>query len=239
MGIENFMTDALFKPNDYVAYHVGRELAELHPGKAIIEGETGYFDLEGFVRAERCTIVYETSIFNHIKTEWNGPGKDPKQLVVNSWANVLWKGNLLDVVLVTWAQGCYPSRHHWIVAEDREPAEAFFAEVCAWSSEVRGELLVFQDGEWVKSKELYEAIKIATFDNLILRDSLKNDIQADFEQFMASREVYERYRLPWKRGVLFIGPPGNGKTHTLKALVNYLHQPCLYVKGFKSEYVTD
>src|SRR6185369_4286534 len=29
------------------------------------------------------------------------------------------------------------------------------------------------------------------------------------------------------------------KTHTLKALVNQLGRPCLYVKGFKSEYATD
>ena len=67
MGIEDFIKDAFHKPNDYVAYHVGRELAELHPGKAILEGETGYFDLEAFVRAEKCSVVHETSIFNHIK----------------------------------------------------------------------------------------------------------------------------------------------------------------------------
>jgi SpoVK/Ycf46/Vps4 family AAA+-type ATPase len=152
---------------------------------------------------------------------------------------VLWNGELLDVVLVTFTQRCYPSRHHWIIANDRKLAERFFAAVCEWSSEVRGEVLVFRDGEWVKDSELYEAIKSATFDNLILRDGLKQEIQADFTQFFLSREVYERYRIPWKRGVLFIGPPGNGKTHTLKALVNQLGQPCLYVKGFKSEYATD
>src|SRR5947207_9891452 len=49
MGIENLIKDALHKPNDYVAYHVGRELAELYPGKAILAGATGYFDLEAFV----------------------------------------------------------------------------------------------------------------------------------------------------------------------------------------------
>jgi hypothetical protein len=239
MGIENFITDALYKPNDYIAYHVGRRLAELHPGKAIIEGETGYFDLEAFVRAEKCSVVDETSIFNHIKTAWNGPGKDPTEATENSWLNVLWHGELLDVVLVTWAQNCYRSRHHWIVAETKKLAEAFFAEVCDWSSGVRGEVLVFQDGDWTKNKELFDAIKTATFENLILRDTLKQEIQNDFAQFFASREVYERYRIPWKRGVLFIGPPGNGKTHTLKALVNHLQQPCLYVKGFKSEYATD
>jgi SpoVK/Ycf46/Vps4 family AAA+-type ATPase len=72
-----------------------------------------------------------------------------------------------------------------------------------------------------------------------LNDSLKQEIQNDFAQFFRSREFYEQYRIPWKRGVLFIGPPGNGKTHTVKALINQLAQPCLYVKGFKSEYATD
>jgi hypothetical protein len=239
MGIENFIKDALHKPNDYIAYHVGRQLAELHPERAILEGETGYFDLEAFVHAEKCSVVHETSIFNHIKTAWEGPGKEPKQLVENSWLNVLWRGQLLDVVLVTYTQRCYPSRHHWIISDSKELAEAFFTEVCEWSSEVRSEVLVFQDGEWTKNKELFGAIKTATFDNLILGGNLKRDIQDDFAQFFLSREVYERYCIPWKRGVLFIGPPGNGKTHTLKALVNQLGRPCLYVKGFKSEYATD
>ena len=239
MGIEDFIKDALYKPNDYIAYHVGRALAELHPGKAIIEGKTRYFDLEAFVRAEKCSIVEESSVFNHIRTNWEGSGKELRQDVENSWLNVLWRGQLLDIVLITWAENCYRSRHHWIVAESRNLAEAFFAEVCEWSSEVRGEILVFQDGNWQKNKELYDAIKTATFDNVILPDSLKQQVQNDFKQFFRSREVYEQYRIPWKRGALFIGPPGNGKTHTVKALINQLGRPCLYVKGFKSEYATE
>ena len=239
MGIENFIEEALHQPHDYVAYHVGRELAELHPGKAIIEGDTGCFDLEAFVRAGKCSVVHETSLFNHIKTDWEGPGKLTRQSVENSWLNVLWRGELFDVVLVTWSQSCYRSRHHWIIANDRKLAEELFAEVCEWTSEVRGEILVFQDGEWTKNKEIFEAIKTATFDNLILRDNLKQEIQNDFGQFFLARELYERYHIPWKRGVLFIGPPGNGKTHTLKAIINHLGRPCLYVKGFKSDYTTD
>lgn len=239
MGIENFIKDALYKPNDYVAYHVGRELAELHPDKIIIEGNTGYFDLEEFVRAEHCSIVEESSVFNHIRTRWDGETKDLDHDLQNSWLNVLWRGHLLDVVLITWAEGCYRSRHHWIVAENRSLAEAFFAEVCEWSSEVRGEILVFKDGQWEKNEELFKSIKSATFANVILPDWLKEQVKNDFEQFFNSREVYERYGIPWKRGALFIGPPGNGKTHTVKALINQLERPCLYVKGFKSEYATE
>jgi len=238
MGIENFIRDALEKPHDYIAYHIGRELAALHPAKAIIEGDTGDFDLEAFVRAGKCSLVHETALFNHIKTEWRGPGNDPKQSIRNSWLNVLWKGELLDVVIATFTRNCYLVRHQWIIGNTRKLCEEFFAEVCAWSAEVRAEVLVFQDGEWGKDVEMCKALKTATFDNLVLRDGLKREIEADFTQFFASRDLYERYRIPWKRGVLFIGPPGNGKTHTLKALVNQLGKPCLYVKGLKTEYET-
>src|SRR5687767_6885889 len=239
MGIENFITDALYKPNDYIAYHVGRELAELHPGKAIIEGQTGYFDLEEFVRADKCKIVYETSIFNHIRTDWYGPEERLRETIKNSWLNVLWEGQLLDVVLLTFAQNCHPARHHWVIAHDKNFAESFFKEVCDWTSEVRGEVLVFQDGEWAKNKKLFDAVKSATFDNLVLAETLKQKIQTEFVQFFQSRAIYENYGIPWKRGVLFIGPPGNGKTHTVKALINQLGQPCIYVKSLKSEYATD
>jgi len=90
-------------------------------------------------------------------------------------------------------------------------------------------------GFFQKNVELYNSIKNATFDNLILRDSLKDAIQNDFAHFFNSREMYDRYRIPWKRGAIFIGPPGNGKTHTVKALINQLDKPCIYVRSFKPD----
>ena len=239
MSIENFIRDALYKPNDYIAYHVGRGLAELHPGKAILEGRTWYFDLDAFIRAEKCFVIEQKSIFHHVKTEWMGIGKKQRQQIENSWLNVLWKGQLLDVILITWTEDCYRRRHHWIVADDKQLADDFFDAVCEWGCEVRGEILVYHDGFFEKNKELFDSIKTSTFDNLILRDSLKDEIQKDFTQFFDSREIYGRYGIPWKRGAIFIGPPGNGKTHTLKALINQLGKPCIYVRSFKAEYGTE
>ena len=235
MGIENFIPDALYKPNDYIAYHVGRELAKLYPGQTILEGLTGHFDLESFVRDEKCSVVEEKSVFHHVRLEWEVAGENLKERIQNAWLNILWQGHLLDVVLITWVDGCYHQRHHWIVAEERTVAEAFFKAVCSWSCDVRGEILVFQDGFFEKDQQLFDAIKSATFDNLILTDLLKRQIQDDFQQFFNSREVYERYGIPWKRGALFVGPPGNGKTHTLKALINRLAKPCIYVRNFLDE----
>ena len=239
MSIENFIKDALYKPNDYTAYHVGRKLAELHPEKTVVAGQTWYFDLEDFVRDGHCSIIEQKSVFHHVKTQWEGAGQKLKNYIENSWLNVLWKGRLLDVVLITWTEGSCRRRHHWIVAEERQIAEDFFSVVCEWSCEVRGEILVYHNGYFKKDKPLFDSIKSATFDNLVLPGVLKQQIQSDFQRFFSSQEVYERYQIPWKRGAIFIGPPGNGKTHTLKALVNQLGKPCLYIRSFKSEYETD
>ena len=239
MGIENFIEDALHKPNDFIGYHVGRSLAELHPEKSVVAGQTWYFDLEDFVRDGHCSVIEEKSVFDQTKTEWEAAGAKLKHSIENAWLNVLWKGHLLDVVLISWAETSCRRRFHWIVADEKQIAEDFFRAVCEWSCEVRGEILVYHDGYFRKDKQLFESIKSATFDNLILPDLLKRQIQNDFQQFFASREVYERYNIPWKRGAIFIGPPGNGKTHTLKALINQLGKPCLYVRSFKAEYGTE
>jgi DNA replication protein DnaC len=235
MGIENFIRDALHQPHDYVAYHVARELAELHPEKTILEGTDWEFDLEAFVRAGKCSVVEQKSVLHHTRVDWDGRGKKLKPRTQNAWLNVLWKGELLDVVFITWSESCYRIRHQWIVSDRSEVAEQFYDAVCEWSCEVRGEILVFQDGYFQKNKELFDGIKSATFDNLVLRESLKQEIQNDFAQFFSLRETYERYGIPWRRGAIFTGPPGNGKTHTVKALINSLGQPCLYVRSFKSD----
>ena len=114
-------------------------------------------------------------------------------------------------------------------------ARKFYASVCGYKVEIVGELLVYDGGQWVGSSNLFQQIGDTTFDNLILPEKLKKDVQADVERFFASREAYEKYKIPWKRGLLFVGPPGNGKTHAIKALINATGRPCLYIKSFDSD----
>ncbi|HEX5833755.1 MAG TPA: hypothetical protein VFY34_07875, partial [Pyrinomonadaceae bacterium] len=105
--MENFIRDALHQPRDYTAYHVARELAELHPEKTILEGKNWEFDLDAFVRAEKCSVVAQKSVFQHATVDWEDPGEKLEERIENAWLNVLWNGELFDVVLITWAESCY------------------------------------------------------------------------------------------------------------------------------------
>ncbi len=155
----------------------------------------------------------------------------------NAWLEVQWRDHAFDIITMHWSSGMGGQEYHyWIIGESKEIAKEFIAEVCRWNLEIRGEVLVFDGGCWQKDAHLFQAIKGATFDNLILQGSLKQDIRDDMAQFFAARPTYEEYGIPWKRGILFVGLPGNGKTHAVKALINAMDQPCLYVKSFRADY---
>jgi hypothetical protein len=236
---ENLIADTLALPLDAKAYLLSRQLKTLFPDKSIVQGEEYSFDLDEFTADGHATAVLRPDIFSQLLVSFRGLGEGLGEATANAWYEVAWQGYTLQVVLVSWyMEGC-KYEHYWIIAETEAIAKEFYLRVCEWDAEVRGEVLVFDNGGWYKDETLYHAIKNATFANLILPPRLKQEIQDDFAQFFASREIYERYRIPWKRGVLLIGPPGNGKTHTVKALLNWLDAPCLYVKSFKSRYQTD
>jgi DNA polymerase III delta prime subunit len=267
MNKEQIIREALALPTTAIEYHVSQYLAEKFPEKVLLEGNDGLFNVETYAQAGHCTLEMQTFVHDQVATRWHGreiaafpqgmrsisaariasmlptfDDDEPEmsEAAKNAWFTITWQGNTMDILVMNWSEifgsGVYA---YWILCDDRAVGKDFITGVCRWNAELRGEVLVFSGGCWQKDARLFRAIQGASFDNLILRGNLKQQIREDLEQFFAMRQTYEEYGIPWKRGILFVGPPGNGKTHTVKALINALQLPCIYVKSFRSEHVTE
>lgn len=69
-------------------------------------------------------------------------------------------------------------------------------------------------GDWVSFERLAKRDK----DSVILRNGIMDSLVSDVKKFLAARETYERYGIPYHRGYLFYGKPGNGKSSAATAI---------------------
>lgn len=153
-----------------------------------------------------------------------------------------WRDNefILYVVDGRDGTGYYPKVHNnYILTTDTAKADALIVAAGQWSNELHEEVWVWDGGMWTKSAELYRSIRKASWDAVILDEKMKKAIIADHLSFFESRDTYTRLGVPWKRGIIYHGPPGNGKTISIKAMMHTLYEkkdpvPALYVRSFSS-----
>jgi ATPase family associated with various cellular activities (AAA) len=206
----------------------GERIAAAHPGKGVVEGPAYQFDPFAYAAAGACTIEPLPGEFVQLQTSWDGRhGRDQPAHGVFA---VAWTGKTLTLYWFTPSENSAP--YFALVADVRSDAMAFYETTCRWGDEPDGAILVFHAGQFLKDEQLFASIRDATFDNLVMPQAQKDEIATDAERFFASRDRYSRYAVPWKRGVLFAGPPGNGKTHAVKAIVNRATVRCVYVRSF-------
>jgi transitional endoplasmic reticulum ATPase len=118
--------------------------------------------------------------------------------------------------------------------------DALLLAVGKWTSVPHDEIYVFDQTYWRKSAELWQSIKGSSWDDVILDPKMKSSLIEDVQGFFDSRALYREFAVPWKRGIILHGVPGNGKTISIKALINYLSEredpiPSLYVKSFENK----
>lgn len=210
---------------------VTQRLSDRFPGKSVAVTDDGSFDVENWAHhTKRVTLEHPSpsTVVRLVHDEgWS---------LVAGHTRFAWKGQQLEVVSVTVPRGFEEQRLTWVVSNTLGDFSALFPEVVAFNREVHGEVLVFAAGCFSKDATLQRAIEATRFDDLVLTPTLAQSLQSDVRQFLASREVYERAGAVWKRGILLLGPPGNGKTHAIKGLIREAALPCLYVKSFTGRY---
>lgn len=235
-----FFSSSLAEPINALAYRVTQHLTGQYPEHFILTTEDSDFGVRGYARVGYCTLEPCTEPMPLNQYGWIIGIQEITRTPIQARSRITWEGMTFEWIEMQWQTSSCSQEYSWLIAPNQAEAERFFAAVCAWNTFVRPEeVMVFSNGHWQKSAALYNAIANATFDNLILPPSLMTELRDDLQQFFASRAAYDRYRIPWKRGLLLLGPPGNGKTHAIKALVNWLRQPCFYVKSLKSNYMSD
>jgi hypothetical protein len=171
----------------------------------------------------------------------NQPGVLADKLVFGKF-HYKWKSQEFVLYIVDGRDGdnAYPPVvNNYILSGEQRAADELIMAAGQWSMQLHNEVWVFDQGFWQKSAELWHSVENADWKDVILDPEMKEAIIEDVQGFFESREAYKKLKVPWKRGIIYYGPPGNGKTISIKAMMHSLYClknpiPTLYVRSLAS-----
>ncbi|KAK3358524.1 P-loop containing nucleoside triphosphate hydrolase protein [Lasiosphaeria ovina] len=233
---------------------ITKALKEQYPNLELVVAPDYGVDLIGFASSGHASFTLIDDAGDGLPSSviWKGyapPARridgSPGALVQNlSFAKFFyrWKGHEFVVYVVNGRDGtgAWPEvRNNYILTADTLKADALIVAAGQWANALHDEIWVFDRGMWQKSAELFRSIQKASWDAVILDSDMKQALIDDHQSFFDSRATYDQLQVPWKRGIIYYGPPGNGKTISIKAMMHTLYDrkepvPALYVRSFAS-----
>jgi len=127
------------------------------------------------------------------------------------------------------------------VEKSKELAKDLILRASYWGQELHNEVWVFDQGYWQKDAALWDGMQKASWDDVILPSDLRNAVRGDVASFFKNKSTYDDIGIAWKRGIILYGPPGNGKTISLKAIMKDIYYsfaispiPTLYVRTLQA-----
>ncbi|KAF3941064.1 Paraplegin [Dactylella cylindrospora] len=213
-------------------------IRQAHPGSRLIPVDLWNLDLYGFSFAGHAQLEMVTSVIEGTGISAFFYAPPPKRTGFQGAIGqqpefeagvITYKGAKWTIYFATWAKGFNVFKRGYIVHEGDitgdSLVEQFILDCGLWTSTPKEQIWVYDDGFWQLDGALYASIMKADWKDIILPDELKEDVLNDVLGFYAAEETYRGLKMPWKRGIVFYGPPGNGKTITLKAIMKALYTP--------------
>lgn len=237
---------------NYTDLNVLESIREIHSDKHVTVVLPQTCDLLGFASAghARAQLITSGDSFLNIRTYQapasrleGGEGKLGDSVSFGHY-DFRWNDQYFPFYSIQWPVPFRGNVKYYYVLSPKEDADALAHSTSAdsmitacgkWTSELHQEIYVFDAGNWHKNKDLWSAVQTSSWDDVILDPAMKETLINDVHDFFDSRAVYEEYSVPWKRGIIFHGTPGCGKTISIKALMNSLQAKnvaSLYVKSF-------
>jgi transitional endoplasmic reticulum ATPase len=179
----------------------------------------GYIDFVGFAASRDdiiCTphgdptqSVIERNFFPPARRYGDENGGSFMSRAVFGCYDYKFQGTDFLMYVVTGAEGQFTMPYNYILvpiedsttesqASCQKKADELLAAGTNWGQELHNEVLVFDQGWWQKSPELWENIQKSNWDDVILDKERKEAIIDDVIGFFNSQERYAEFGVPWK-----------------------------------------
>jgi len=127
-------------------------------------------------------------------------------------------------------------QQYTLVSTSKDKVKKMIEEIYSKYNQDHDQIKIFVSdffGEWRMAKRLTGK----SLDNIIMEDTLHAKLVGDLEEFDTDKEWYEQMNIPYKRGYLLHGPPGNGKTSLSIAMASQFKRNiyCLDVNKLKDD----